>query len=231
MKRTDATRNVANLFDPGNPAAGIKGTVVDYTWLNSVQEELVNTLMGLNPAAVLDPTNANLHQIWDALSAALALKADVSAIPTEVPTGAVVAASRSTVPAGWLECNGAAVSTTTYAALYAYIGTAYGSGAGTFNLPDYRGKFLRGWDHGRGVDPDAAARTNRGDGITGDRVGTLQADGIKSHTHPSAAANSGLNLGSGGTTFNVPVYGTATGAAGGNETRPANINVMYIIKY
>ncbi len=74
MKRTDAMRNVGNLFDPGNPAAGIKGTVVDHTWANAVQEELVNLLMGLNPVAVLSQDNSDLHQIADALSTALAAK-------------------------------------------------------------------------------------------------------------------------------------------------------------
>ncbi|WP_197369874.1 phage tail protein, partial [Ralstonia pseudosolanacearum] len=58
--------------------------------------------------------------------------------------------ARSTAPSGWLKANGAAVSRTTYAALYAEIGTTFGAGDGaaTFNLPDLRGEFLRGWDDG-----------------------------------------------------------------------------------
>ena len=60
----------------------------------------------------------------------------------------------NTPPTGWLECNGNAVSRTTYAALFSAIGTTYGVGDGstTFNLPDLRGEFVRGWDHGRGAD-------------------------------------------------------------------------------
>ncbi len=60
----------------------------------------------------------------------------------------------STPPTGWLECNGNAVSRTTYAALFSAIGTTYGAGDGstTFHLPDLRGEFVRGWDHGRGAD-------------------------------------------------------------------------------
>lgn len=52
----------------------------------------------------------------------------------------------STAPTGWLSCNGAAISRTTYATLYALIGTAFGAGDGstTFNVPDMRGKFVRG---------------------------------------------------------------------------------------
>ncbi|MCL9847349.1 phage tail protein [Ralstonia solanacearum] len=62
--------------------------------------------------------------------------------------------ARSTAPNGWLKANGAAVSRTTYAALFTEIGTTFGAGDGanTFNLPDLRGEFLRGWDDGRGVD-------------------------------------------------------------------------------
>ena len=57
-------------------------------------------------------------------------------------------------PTGWLKCNGTAVSRSNYAALFAVVGTAFGAGDGstTFNVPDLRGEFLRGFDDGRGVD-------------------------------------------------------------------------------
>ncbi len=59
-----------------------------------------------------------------------------------------------TPPDGFLECNGAAISRTAYADLFAAIGNVWGDGDGstTFNIPDMRGEFLRGWDNGRGVD-------------------------------------------------------------------------------
>jgi len=71
-----------------------------------------------------------------------------------VPSGSVFCMAVASVPSSYLECNGAAVSRTTYAALFAVIGTAYGSGDGssTFNIPDLRGEFIRGFDNGRGVD-------------------------------------------------------------------------------
>ncbi|NUE80513.1 tail fiber protein [Snodgrassella sp. ESL0304] len=61
-----------------------------------------------------------------------------------------------TAPVGWLKANGAALSRSTYANLFAAIGTRFGEGDGstTFNLPDLRGLFLRGWDDGRGLDKD-----------------------------------------------------------------------------
>lgn len=71
-----------------------------------------------------------------------------------VPAGTIIAYADSTPPDGWLECNGQAVSRTTYADLFAAIGTTFGAGDSltTFNLPDLRGEFIRGWDNGRGVD-------------------------------------------------------------------------------
>ena len=81
-----------------------------------------------------------------------------------VPSGSVFCRAIATVPTGYLECNGAAVSRTTYSALFAIIGTAYGAGNGssTFNLPDLRGEFIRGFDNGRGVDSGRSVATSQG---------------------------------------------------------------------
>ena len=75
-----------------------------------------------------------------------------------IPTGAIMPFAAATVPPGWLEANGACVSRTSYSALYALVGTNYGlcDGSTTFGVPDYRGMFLRGWDHSAGWD---ASRT------------------------------------------------------------------------
>ncbi|MFH1984770.1 MAG: phage tail protein [Pseudomonadota bacterium] len=140
------------------------------------------------------------------------------------------------VPAGWLECNGASVSRTTYGALFAVIGTKFGGGDGatTFGLPDLRGRFLRGWNHGSGTDPDAASRVDRGDGTSGDHVGTRQADQMQSHTHlyyhMPFSGSYGAGTGSGVTSAGASA--DTTGAAGsGAETRPKNTAVMWVIKY
>jgi phage-related tail fiber protein len=71
-----------------------------------------------------------------------------------LPVGAVIHVAMTSAPSGYLKANGAAVSRTTYADLFAAIGTTFGSGDGstTFNLPDLRGEFVRGWDDSRGVD-------------------------------------------------------------------------------
>lgn len=83
------------------------------------------------------------------------------------PAGAVVHFARMSAPSGWLKCNGAAVSRTAYADLFAAIGTAFGIGDGfnTFNLPDLRGEFVRSWSDGRNVDSGRAFGTSQGDAI------------------------------------------------------------------
>lgn len=138
-------------------------------------------------------------------------------------------------PSGWLECNGAAVNRVTFAALFAFLGVGYGNGNGstTFNIPDYRGEFLRGWAHGSTADPDRASRTDRGDGVTGDKVGTKQGDVFRKHNH-QVAEYSGVQEGvitfshiNSNTNANI---GNATKTVGHNETRPRNVNIMYIIK-
>ena len=113
-----------------------------------------------------------------------------------VPTGAIFTFPVATPPTGYLICDGSAISRTTYSDLFAIIGVIYGNGDGstTFNLPDYRGKFLRGLNDGSGNDPDAATRQDRGDGTAGDNVGTLQNGEMASHQHqidpPSSTSNS-----------------------------------------
>jgi microcystin-dependent protein len=71
-----------------------------------------------------------------------------------VPSGAIQHFARTTAPEGWLKANGSTVSRTQYAELFAAVGTLFGAGDGstTFNLPDLRGEFVRGFDDGRGVD-------------------------------------------------------------------------------
>ena len=93
-----------------------------------------------------------------------------------VPISAIYYLATSTVPSGYLECNGQAVSRTTYATLFSFIGTTYGVGDGstTFNVPDLRGQFIRGWDHGKGVDSGrtfGSSQTDTLQNITGNFLG------------------------------------------------------------
>ncbi len=136
--------------------------------------------------------------------------------------GSIKAWPASSAPAGWLKANGAAVSRSLYAALFNVIGTTYGTGDGstTFNLPDFRGEFLRGLDDGKGVD-------------SGRSLGSAQAQDVQAHTHttPTCVAN-----GFGYSNPALANYYAAssqfyTGSTGGSETRPRNQAALMIIKY
>ncbi len=161
------------------------------------------------------------------------------------PTASIITMMTSTCPSGYLEANGSAVSRATYSALFASISTNYGSGNGstTFNLPDLRGYFLRGWDHTASNDPDRANRTNRGDGTVGDNIGTKQLDALQGHKHSTPTGTYGGNpWGSAydfvaeynrdASTTGTPISDGANGTPRtSSETRPKNIYVLYCIRY
>lgn len=111
----------------------------------------------------------------------------------QVPCGSIMPwSANGSLPTGFLLCNGASVSRTTYADLFNVIGTAFGTASGTtFNLPDFQGRFLRGRDNSAGRDPDAASRTaqNTG-GATGDNVGSVQSFTIQDHMHAAIVSDS-----------------------------------------
>ncbi len=144
--------------------------------------------------------------------------------------------SRSTAPAGWLKANGAAVSRSVYSDLFNAIGTTFGAGNGstTFNLPDYRGEFLRGWDDGRGVDSGRAFGSAQAA-----FAGTVSRDGWGTTGGPPSGSTSvmqgrivvGSGLGEGAETLE------SLRAAGGNravtpgDTRPRNSAALICVKF
>jgi len=139
-----------------------------------------------------------------------------------VTPGTVAHFAASSPPAGWLAANGAAVSRTTYAALFNAIGTTFGTGDGstTFNLPDLRGEFIRGWDNGRGVD-------------SGRAFGSAQGHQMQQHTHavPIAGAFTGGSQSFQGDSDSIGQSGAAGGTSNGGENRPRNVALLACIKY
>jgi phage-related tail fiber protein len=142
---------------------------------------------------------------------------------------------------GWLLCNGANVQISAYKALFDAIGTAFGGdGTTNFNLPDLRGQFLRGVDSGAGVDPDVNSRTAQGpNGNSGGNVGSRQPQQLLNHTHywdrnfgQISASGSTLNIqlcDGGDKSPNQGRQATTNNDGGGNETRPVNVYVYYLI--
>lgn len=152
----------------------------------------------------------------------------------ETPTGAVQYFAMNTPPTGWLKANGAAVSRSTYAALFAAIGTTFGAGNGstTFNLPDLRGEFLRGWDDGRGVDSGRSFGSLQGDAI---RNMTGQ---IKLHNNNQFAngvfrqlSSFGGNSAWGGGTFLSAEFDASRQVPTADEARPRNVAMLACIKF
>lgn len=227
----DVTASVAEL----NVLDGVTATTAELNVLDGV----VATTAELN---ILDGVTATTAEI-NVLDGVIASTAEInhldgvtSNIQTQInsstPAGTVIQFAGSSAPTGYLNANGNAVSRTTYAALFAAIGTTYGTGDGstTFNLPDLRGEFVRGLDDGRGVD-------------SGRALGSAQADEIEAHNHRALGETGGPILGFGYQTATF-MGAQMTGAAytdsygglkhiedtGGTETRPRNIALLYCIK-
>lgn len=147
-----------------------------------------------------------------------------------VPSGTILTYGGLTPPHGFLHCDGTSYPKTQYPLLYAAIQNAFGEGvpdANYFNVPDLRGMFLRGVDHGAGNDPDAADRiASKAGGNSGDHIGSSQDDELETHSHlfsrplgPGLVAACGACAG----VFHSRVDSLPTGDAGGNETRPSTL--------
>lgn len=122
-------------------------------------------------------------------------------VTPEVPTGVLYPYAGSSAPSGYVLCDGSAISRTTYAELFAVLGTAYGSGDGstTFNVPDLRGRVPAGADNMGG---SAASRlTSGGSGVDGATLGatggaethTMTTTEMPSHTHTQNSHNHSQN--------------------------------------
>lgn len=159
----------------------------------------------------------------------------------DAPIGAILAFGGSSAPAGWLLCQGQAISRTTYAALFAVIGTAYGAGDGstTFNLPDPREAALIG----AGTNVLNAGSIAAHNAVN---LGAFQDDQFQTHAHhvyinndPNHPVLSNKNLKANGEDYwNVNPSGTYPivastefeGNRAGTTTHGKQLGVNYIIK-
>jgi len=142
------------------------------------------------------------------------------ALASALPVGAMVAFPVNKIAPGFLEIDGSVKSIAAYPDLATFLGTTFntgGEGAGNFRLPESRAEFLRGWDHGRGVDAGRA-------------IGSWQADELKSHLH-LYGSSAVIASGGGATAMQAANFNASTtAAAGGTETRPRNLAVMWCVK-
>jgi len=183
-------------------------------------------------------------------------------IPVNVTGAGGAAGAVSKIPTRMLLCDGSSYLRTTYPALFAAIGTSFGSADGnSFNVPDFRGRFLRGVTGASANDPDTASRTvmNTG-GNTGNSVGSVQAYQLSAHTHNQGNLTANINHNGGNiyaeeqaapasytSNYNSPIAGSFGGPVQTDgvkvqgttsafntpttEARPLNAYVNYCIAY
>ena len=157
----------------------------------------------------------------------------------DTPLGTINAFGGSVAPDGWLMCQGQAVSRTTYADLFAVVGTAFGAGDGstTFNIPDLRGEFLRGaGDNSHSGQGNGGSVGTHQDGTT--VVASIMGNGygviynmtngtVASSTYDKWVGNSGNTYVHNATSYETESYANVIGTG---KARPTNTSVNFIIK-
>ena len=158
--------------------------------------------------------------------------ASTAFVQAAVGVGNVSSFATATPPTGWLKANGAAVNRTTYAALFAAIGTTFGAGDGstTFNVPDLRGEFVRGWDDSRGVDAGRSFGATQLDALQ-NITGTVSSDIGSGGTGAFAWGSSAATKSGGPTTYGTTTFDASRVARTSTETRGRNVALLYCIKY
>lgn len=208
------------------------GQKVILTELNGVmQTALSNAINSTSSSTVA--TSAAVKTAYDKAAAA------ENSLKNALPSGIIAYFAGAHQPTGWLKCNGAAVSRTTYAGIFAAIGTTYGAGDGstTFNLPDLRGQFVRSWDDGRGVDSGRGLGTwqddalqNFGGSLPIYTRGLYQND-IAGIFKSERLMNAATRAGETDAWFSkVNIDLGASGVRTSHETRPRNIALLACIK-
>lgn len=228
-----------NGFGPGNPQTGQPATTPGYEIFDSLQEEVAGVVEStgteLNPNQYDQLLNAIRQIAWgnkfsrpNTLAGyGIADAASKTELITVAPPGLIVFFAMQMAPTGWLKCDGSTVSRTTYAALFAAIGTTFGVGNGssTFHLPDLRGGFVRGWDDGNlGADTgrvfaSTQQATRIANAVTGTSGGGINVF-IENGEAPSVATNS---LHTTGTIYSGQLTTYAV--------RPRNIALLPCIKF
>jgi len=232
MHRIDGAGHINHRFVSENPAINRPPTEITPEILNALQEELATFIEWAG--VVLDKgDNTQLRQALIAKFGGL----DPLALDQ---AGAVAFFAMSTAPAGYLKANGAAVSRTAYATLFAKIGTTFGVGDGitTFTLPDFRGEFLRGYDDGRGVDSGRGIGTSQISTqilVDNDQLNVLGSLDLASNNLPALGYEAGIPFSlslhytnSSTVSYLVPVNSPESF---NRSIRPRNIALLACIKY
>ena len=253
------SRNGSGTYNlpSGNPV--VTGTTISSSWANTTLNDVANALTGsiaadgqtpitgnmnLNNNRIInltDPTNAQdgATKTYTDTAISTAVAAGLATI-NSVITGSIQLWPTASAPSGYLLCNGSAVSRTTYATLFAVIGTTFGAGdtTTTFNLPNYVDKM----PIGAGTIAALAATGGSKDAIVVSHTHTATVTD-PGHLHayrydPGVAQNgSGRNGTGGGNSLNtdsaftgISVSNSTTGSSGTNANLPPYLGISFIIK-
>lgn len=244
----DAIKDASGPFQPGDAtgsvATGSNATLRHITFDLSRSARTAAETRPRNLAVLwcIKAWNAPINQGNIDIAA---LVSELDALKSAVPVGSIVPFPKAAVPPGYLELDGSVQSIAAYPDLARYLGTTFNTGseaAGFFRLPESRGEFLRGWDHGRGIDAGRDIGTaQKGSLQTVDStITTVTVTGLynASVTPESNARTSfGLDIAN-PSDYPGAAYGGVGGSGGtmaaeGNNfgvTRPRNLAVMWCIK-
>ena len=232
------TLNAQHTFNNLAPISNTAPTLSSHLTTKNYTDTIFQTIANMT-SYLTSATAASTYQTIAGMSSYLTSATAASTYQPMI-VGSIIQMAMGTVPSGYLECNGASYSTSTYSALSAYLNFTYGGSAmsGLFQVPDFRGIFLRGKGTS-GVDATYISSA----------YGSLQTDGIKSHTHDILFGYNSNVQGSGGSfnaycstepNYNNPGPSTitprSTGITSSNnnpypDTRPGNFAVLFCIKY
>ncbi len=242
---------VNGKFVDENTVSGAPGSLISASWGNAVTDELLAVIQ----AAQIEPSEGDLDQLLEAIRYIVQddaytknrvyNKEEIDALLKNnnlVPIGMMVPFPKASVPPGYLEVDGSLQSIAAYPDLAAYLGTSYnkaGDPAGYFRLPESRGEFLRGWDHGRGVDAGRGLGSSQADSLQGFRQESIRyvSGGVGNDDGGVGASATGFAMGTavqGTRPRNLTGAFFSDGVNGeprvGSETRGRNIAVMWCIR-
>ena len=217
----------------------VNGTIADANQVNSDQATLRNAIVNNCAGSGANADITSLSAMTTPLSTGQGGTGNNTG-QNLVPTGTVLDFASAAPPAGFLLCDGSAVSRTTYAALFAVIATTFGAGDGstTFNLPDARGRVTAGYDAG-----DATGRLtlSTGTGVAASAIGNSGGEQAHAQTIPELATHSHAGIGGGlatqnstgtvdftaGTTYNATPEPTTGNSGGGNPFNVVQPTIIF----
>jgi hypothetical protein len=239
-----------DLYTKGNQTGGVTldGNMLTMTCTRSGPAANSQGFLYMGQQVYVAPVRIAVNTNVGAIIADLPLVPVTKPKPpaTLVPIGSIVAFGGDAEPTGWMKCDGRAVLRTDYPDLFSAIGIAHGAGDGVtnFNIPDYRGRFLRGVSTDLdGRDPDRATRTAaQNGGNVGPTVGSVEPDAVGPHRHWVANAagivmqsGSDEHTSNGGSSYPPTHYtddrdGVPNNPTLRKETRPQNAGVNFLIR-